>query len=121
MLMSDGVAQRILDSEVKVSDPESALQLSELYGTLSRLDLERASDRPRHHRCCAATCSASTSRGSTAHCCDRRMTMPADARALQREQARRCAATSRPRRTAAASRRKRRRISPKRSHNSTRH
>jgi len=33
-LMSETVAQRILDSEVKVSDPKSALRLSELYDTL---------------------------------------------------------------------------------------
>jgi hypothetical protein len=47
-LMSDIVAQRILDSEVKVADPKAALHLSELYDTLKDFDLERASDRPRH-------------------------------------------------------------------------
>ena len=52
VLMSDGVAQRILDSEVKVSDPKSALQLSELYGTLSDAIWSELRDRPRHH--CAA-------------------------------------------------------------------
>src|SRR5207253_8412667 len=33
-LMSDAVAQRILDSETKVADPKSTLHLSELYSTL---------------------------------------------------------------------------------------
>jgi hypothetical protein len=35
-LMSDGVAQRLLDSEAKLDDPGQALQLAELYGTLHR-------------------------------------------------------------------------------------
>ena len=33
-LMSDAVAQRILDSEVKASDPNKTVRLSELYSTL---------------------------------------------------------------------------------------
>jgi hypothetical protein len=35
-LLSDGVAQRILDSEGKVDDPSKAFKLSELHGRLTR-------------------------------------------------------------------------------------
>jgi hypothetical protein len=35
-LMSDSVAQRIIDSEVKLDDPKGAFRISELYGTLHR-------------------------------------------------------------------------------------
>jgi hypothetical protein len=35
-VMSESVAQRLLDSEAKLDDPAQALQLSELYGTLHR-------------------------------------------------------------------------------------
>ncbi|MET0346269.1 MAG: zinc-dependent metalloprotease, partial [Casimicrobiaceae bacterium] len=87
VLMSDGVAQRILDSEVKVSDPKSALQLSELYGTLSdsiwselRSGRDITAQRRNLQREHLARLTSALLRPS--------MTMPADARSLQREQAR---------------------------------
>jgi hypothetical protein len=86
VLMSDGVAQRILDSEVKVSDPKSALRLSELYGTLSDAiwsELKTGRDitpiRRNLQREHLARLATGLLRPS--------MTMPADARAMQREQA----------------------------------
>ena len=36
LLMSDAVAQRIIDSEVKLEDPKSGFRLSELYASLHR-------------------------------------------------------------------------------------
>ncbi len=86
-LMSDAVAQRILDSEVKVSDPKAALHLSELYGTLSDAiwsELKTGRDitpqRRNLQREHLARLAAALLRPS--------VSMPADARALQREQAR---------------------------------
>ncbi|HET9046910.1 MAG TPA: zinc-dependent metalloprotease, partial [Casimicrobiaceae bacterium] len=86
-LMSDGVAQRILDSEVKLSDPKSALRLAEMYGTLSdaiwselRTGRDITSQRRNLQREHLARLATALLRPS--------MTMPADARALQREQAR---------------------------------
>ncbi|MEO5764147.1 MAG: zinc-dependent metalloprotease, partial [Casimicrobiaceae bacterium] len=86
-LMSDSVAQRILDSEVKVSDPRSTLHLSELYGSLSDAiwsELKTGRDitplrRNLQREHLARLASALLRPG---------MSMPADARALQREQAR---------------------------------
>jgi len=86
-LMSDTVAQRIIDSEDKVADAKSALHLSELYGTLkdsiwSELrsgrditPLRRNLQREHLARMANALLRPSGS-------------MPADARALQREEAR---------------------------------
>jgi hypothetical protein len=85
-LMSDGVAQRILDSEVKSADPRKALRLSELYATLqdsiwSELKtgrditpLRRNLQREHLQRVANALLRPSGS-------------MPADARSLQREEA----------------------------------
>ena len=84
--MSDGVAQRILDSEVKAADPRKALRLSELYTTLkdsiwSELKtgrditpLRRNLQREHLQRVANALLRPSGS-------------MPADARSLQREEA----------------------------------
>ena len=76
LLMSDGVAQRILDSEVKVGDPKSALQLSELYGTLptrSGASFGPAATSPPHAPQPAARAPA---RGSPARCCGRARRCP---------------------------------------------
>ena len=86
-LMSDNVAQRILDSEVKVDDPKAALHLADVYGTLkdaiwSELrtgrditPIRRNLQREHLGRLANALLRPSA-------------TMPADARALQREEAR---------------------------------
>ena len=86
-LMSDTVAQRVLDSEVKTSDPKSIVRLSELYGTLSdsiwselRTGRDITPMRRNLQREHLARLATSLLRPS--------MTMPADARSLQREQAR---------------------------------
>ena len=85
--MSDTVAQRVLDSEVKTSDPKSIVRLSELYGTLSdsiwselRTGRDITPMRRNLQREHLARLATSLLRPS--------MTMPADARSLQREQAR---------------------------------
>ncbi len=86
-LMSDNVSQRVLDSEVKTSDPKSIVRLSELYGTLSDAiwsELKTGRDitpmRRNLQREPLSRLATSLLRPS--------MTMPADARSLQREQAR---------------------------------
>jgi hypothetical protein len=85
-LMSDGVAQRLLDSEVKFADPRSAMRLSEVYDTLkdsiwSELrtgrditPLRRNLQREHLSRLANVLLRPGAS-------------MPADARALQREEA----------------------------------
>jgi len=86
-LMSDIVAQRILDSEVKVADPKAALHLSELYDTLKdsiwselRTGRDISPIRRNLQREHLARLASALLRPSA--------TMPADARALQREEAR---------------------------------
>jgi hypothetical protein len=85
-LLSDGVAQRLLDSEVKYADPRSAMRLSEVYDTMkdsiwSELrtgrditPLRRNLQREHLARLANVLLRPSAS-------------MPADARALQREEA----------------------------------
>ena len=85
-VMSEAVAQRLLDSEAKLDDPAQALRLSELYGTLRRSiwsELKSGKDIPllrrnlqREH---AGRLSAALLRPSAS--------MPADARALLRAEA----------------------------------
>ena len=85
--MSDTVAQRILDSEVKVSDPKSALHLAELYDALKdsiwselRTGRDISPIRRNLQREHLARLASALLRPSAS--------MPADARALQREEAR---------------------------------
>ncbi len=85
-VMSESVAQRLLDSEAKLDDPAQALQLAELYGTLRRSiwsELKSGKDIPllrrnlqREH---AGKLAAALLRPAA--------TMPADARALFRADA----------------------------------
>ena len=86
-LMSDGVAQRIIDSEVKLDDPKSGFHLSELYVSLHRsiwvelktgqeiTSLRRSLQRDHLARIANALVRSSPS-------------TPADARALLRQEAR---------------------------------
>jgi hypothetical protein len=86
-LMSDGVAQRIIDSEVKLDDPKGGFHLAELYGSLHRsiwvelrtgqeiTGLRRSLQREHLARIATALVRASPS-------------TPADARALLRQDAR---------------------------------
>ena len=86
-LMSDGVAQRIIDSEVKLDDPKGGFHLAELYGSLHRsiwvelrtgqeiTPLRRSLQREHLARIATALLRASPS-------------TPADARALLRQDAR---------------------------------
>ena len=86
-LMSESVAQRLLDAEGKVDDPSQALQLAEVYATLRRAiwsDLKVRGDIPlirrnlqREH---AARVSNALLRPTAA--------MPADAKSLLRAEAR---------------------------------
>ena len=86
-VMSEGVAQRLLDSEAKLDDPTQALQLSELYATLHRSiwsELKSGKDIPllrrnlqREHANKLATALLRPA-----------ASMPADARALLRADAR---------------------------------
>ena len=86
-LMSDSVAQRIIDSEVKLDDPKSGFRLSELYTSLHRSiwsELKTGQDitplRRNLQREHLARVANSLVRGSS--------TTPADARALLRQDAR---------------------------------
>ena len=84
--MSEAVAQRLLDSEASLDDPAQALKLAELYGTLHRaiwIELRTGRDIPllrrnlqREH---ATRLAVSLLRPSAS--------MPADARALLRAEA----------------------------------
>ena len=86
-LMSESVAQRLLDAEGKVDDPSQALQLAEVYATLRRAiwsDLKARGDIPlirrnlqREH---AVRVSSALLRPTAA--------MPADAKSLLRTEAR---------------------------------
>ncbi len=91
-LMSDGVAQRLLDSEAKLDDPTQALQLSELYGTLHQaiwIELKTGKDIPllrrnlqREH---ANKLAAALLRPSASMPADARAILRADAKTLRTE------------------------------------
>jgi hypothetical protein len=91
-VMSERVAQRLLDSEAKLDDPTQALKLSELYGTLHRSiwsELKSGKDIPllrrnlqREHATRIATYLL---RPSTSMPTDARAVLRADARLLRAE------------------------------------
>ena len=63
-LLGPEIAQRLLNNELKVSDPEEALRARRAVRDAARRDLERARQRARTSRSSGATCSASTCRAS---------------------------------------------------------
>ncbi len=91
-VMSEGVAQRLLDSEAKLDDPAQALQLSELYATLHRSiwsELKSGKDIPllrrnlqREH---AGKLATALLRPAASMPADARAIIRADARALRSE------------------------------------
>ena len=108
--MSPTVAQRILNNEVEDRRPEARAQAVGPVRDAARRHLERAQDRPRHHAVPAQP--AARVRLRIANALLRSSgSMPADARAMLREDARRCVPSSRRRRSAGYSP-KRRRTSP---------
>ena len=91
-VMSEAVAQRLLDSEAKVDDPAQALQLSELYATLHRSiwsELKSGKDiallRRNLQREHAGKLAAALLRPAASMPADARAIIRADARALRAE------------------------------------
>ena len=90
-LLGPDVAQRLLNNELKVADPTQALRLAELYATLHAADLQRAEDRPGHPAHPPQPAARLRVARRRACCCVPVPAMPADARALLRADAVRCA------------------------------